>query len=104
MLIVTKQVWFPMLHQIFLEKKTAPSPPLVKFKYLRSLWIGLTAGVLNFPGAAIYILIASNNRILHLFMLTLMTAFGFPLLGVLGKLYSLDVSRENALILREAGL
>ena len=103
MLIVTKHIWFPMYYQIFLKKDSIPVPPVSR-KYLRSVWIGFTAPFLNLPGMVVSILIGSNQRILSLFQLIFLSFIGLPILGLMGRVYALDVSQESAQMLRGVGL
>lgn len=94
-------IWFPMLHQVFFHARHTRGER-DKFTYLRSVWIGFTAPILNLPGAVIKILIGSDNRLTMLLKL-LFVVITFPLLGLFGWLYGLNVKPEFAMELRRDG-
>lgn len=78
--------WFPTINQISVNN----GKPITLVGYIRSVWIGFTAPILNFPisliGAMIHLTIW--NIIKWFFVAFMVIVVWGPLLGVFGALDS----------------
>lgn len=83
--------WFPMLHQITVRK---PQDKVTGVDYMQSVWVGLTASLINMPRILWNILWYGNmSSLIQFFVLMLLIA---PILGFLGELKTKDISFEEA--------
>lgn len=96
-------IWFPKITQVFTRKADIPafrSSPVRD--YLRSVWIGFTAPILNLP-YTVFVILLNPGRISLLFRFAVLTLWGFPWAGLRGYLYGVDVTVDEAITLHELG-
>lgn len=83
--------WFPMLHQITIRKS---EDKVTTVDYMRSIWVGFTASFINMPRILWNILWYGN--ISYLFKFFFLMILISPILGLLGRLDTNEISLEKA--------